>query len=487
MPGRWQRRTAAWIAGVAVAVVANAAAARPTYFATLRTHFGIPEDSRIDACGVCHRDWEGTGARNAFGTAVEQRLYTGLSIAESLDAVDVLDSDGDGYTNADELRTHLTLPGYDCNTFDEAVGAPEDYHAWVTPGVATCLPPLDLRLSEASVAFLTAVGKRESLDLTIINYGAALPLVVESYGLVGAGGDLSVRGETPPLTILPGERVTLTVAFTPRATASVVTHLRLVSNDPDQAVFDLPVSAFGFVRQLAPPAVRAGCRSSLEREHTRYAREHLGAWIACAVDEASGRVCRRGVRDRRIAVAERRLRERVGGARDKACAGEGLTPSLLDYPGTCGGECAGRPTSSLAFLADCLVCRQEATSQRAVAALAGARPPDLPPTVARDRDAAKCIGRVGAIFAQAAQGVARARGGCEIAALTAETPRDCAAETVMETDALAARVNGTLDACASTDGLPSCPFQEDADPACLGTAAVAVGAAAADAVYDRNE
>ncbi len=478
---------AAWIAGVAFAVVANAAAARPTYFATLRTYFGVPEDSRIDACGVCHRDWEGTGARNAFGTAVEQRLYTGLSIAESLDAVAALDSDGDGYTNADELRTHLTLPGYDCDTFDEAVGAPEDYHAWVIPGVATCLPPLDLRLSEASVAFLTAVGKSESLDLTVTNYGAALPLVVESYGLVAATAALAVTGATPPLTIPPGEKVTLTITFTPGATASVVTRLRLLSNDPDQAVFDLPVSAFGFVRQLAPIAARSRCRSSIEREYARYAREHLGAWIACAVDEASGRVCRRGARDRRIVVAERRFRERVGGARDKACAGEGLTPSLLDYPGTCGGECAGRPTSSLATLADCLVCRQEAAAQRAVAALAGALPPDLPPTVALDRDAAKCIGRVGASFAQAAQRVAQARGRCEIAAIESEAPRDCAAETAMETDMLAAHVNDTLGACGSTDGLPSCPFQEDADPACLGAAARAVGDAAAAAVYDRNE
>lgn len=76
----------------ALLLIPVAADARPTYPAQLPNASGF-------GCGLCHNGGGGT-PRNAFGLDVEANLSGG-----TIDwaAVAVLDSDGDGYTNGEEL------------------------------------------------------------------------------------------------------------------------------------------------------------------------------------------------------------------------------------------------------------------------------------------------------------------------------------------------------------------------------------------------
>jgi hypothetical protein len=474
---------------VLVVATTSSALARPTYFATLRAFFSIPAESRIDACGVCHKLWTGTGARNDFGTAVEQQLYTGKSIVDSLHAIETLDSDGDGFLNVDELVAYLTLPGYDCDTFDQAIDAPLDYHTYITPFVDTCLPPLDIRPSLGSVSFLTQTGRDEVQEVTILNYGATTPLHIERYGFAaGVPETLTLTGPTPPLDLPPGESITLAVTFAPTATSLVSTTVDIVSNDPETPTLAILVSGIGFVKNLAPAADRAACRDAIDRAYRKYSRTVLDAWTRCATDESRGVICRRGKRDQTIARAEDKLRRSVGGDRDKACAGASISPVRLDYPLVCGGGCNAIGVTGISALTECLVCRHDEVVDRALLALVGTPPPDLPATTAASEGAAKCITQTAKAFTRATDQAHQTLGACELPNVTAESPIDCAAASTDDLAAAAAEVDDTFAACATTDGLTACPlFGEEPDPSCLGSEATALGIELAHIAYDTPE
>jgi len=59
--------------------------------------------SNASHCGVCHLDFDGGGTRNAFGLAVEVGIQGGLSNEEAILAAVGNDSDGDGFTNLQEI------------------------------------------------------------------------------------------------------------------------------------------------------------------------------------------------------------------------------------------------------------------------------------------------------------------------------------------------------------------------------------------------
>ena len=69
-------------------VLGGRAEARPTYFEVFTARYGITPSDRTYACGNCHIRWTGTGARNPFGTAVEQQLYIGKSITQALEDIE---------------------------------------------------------------------------------------------------------------------------------------------------------------------------------------------------------------------------------------------------------------------------------------------------------------------------------------------------------------------------------------------------------------
>ena len=78
------------------------AQAKPKFLASARARYPQLADSRLNTCGLCHRNGGGS-SRNAFGEAFASNGF-------SLVAIEHLDSDGDGYTNLEEFKA-LTFPG----------------------------------------------------------------------------------------------------------------------------------------------------------------------------------------------------------------------------------------------------------------------------------------------------------------------------------------------------------------------------------------
>ena len=165
---------------LAAAAVALPAAARPTYFQVLTAKYGFVEGDRLYARGVCHYRWEGTGARNLFGSTVEQELYNGKPISAAIDAAVPLDPDEDGFTSLEELTVHETLPGFSCDNFFESIDPPPDWHTFITPFVPSCLEPKDIRANPVQVVFQTDARSTESQTVTIFNNGKDDPIEVTS-------------------------------------------------------------------------------------------------------------------------------------------------------------------------------------------------------------------------------------------------------------------------------------------------------------------
>ena len=471
---------------VCAAVLAPAAAhARPNYFEAFTTYYGIAPDAPNYACGNCHLRWGGTGARNPYGTAVEQQLYIGAKpIIDAIRDIENLDTDGDGFTNVDEIVDYGTLPGFSCSNYTIATGTPSYFQSLITPLVATCLEPMDLRVSPIEITALTKVGSTDSFPIELINNGTDSPITVSSYAfLPGATAGLVVVGPPLPLVIPVGASATVTVQFSPAISTVVSATLRISSDDPDEPAIDVPVGGISFVPNLAPVAKRAACVETVQRRYQGLTRKHLKEWGACFLAELRGEACDAGRRDLRIAQAEARLRSTVGGDGDRACAGAGLTPTLLGLPDQCGGGCGAIAITSIAKWADCLVCRQDEATSAMLAATTGTALPDLPAqtlgTVQQGCARATVLGverAIGALQKKLAQ--------CELDNVGAASPVDCAAANAADVARLTARVGSAIDRCPDTTGMAGCRFEPGADPACLADAAQSIAGDLLEAVFE---
>ena len=67
------------------------------------TTYPAAAGSRIDACNLCHNSPEGGDARNSYGLSY-------ASSGNNFAAIENTDSDGDGWTNLQEIKS-LTFPG----------------------------------------------------------------------------------------------------------------------------------------------------------------------------------------------------------------------------------------------------------------------------------------------------------------------------------------------------------------------------------------
>src|SRR5690606_10315007 len=121
---------------------------------------------------------------------------------------------------------------------------------------------------------------------------------------------------------------------------------------------------------------------------------------------AQGLSCDTTTRDQRIAAAAASLRDRLGGARDAACAGKSLTPSTLGHGAVCGAPCSQIVLFDMADLASCAICQAEALNEEALASAYGARPPLLPAvTPASARACQKSLDDAASLYAD---GIAKA-------------------------------------------------------------------------------
>ena len=469
------------IVGVIGLLGARDAFARPTYFQVFTGRYGLTSDDRTYACGNCHFLWTGTGARNPFGTAVEQQLYLGKSINQALADIESQDTDGDGFTNYDEIVTYKTLPGYSCDNFTDAIDAPSNYDTFITPMVASCLEPLDIRIAPSQLGFLTDAGDSETLPVTVYNNGKDDPIMVNSYGLLpGSHSAFSVSGPAAPFTIPVGQSVVLNVTFSPPGGVFGSATLRVSSNDPDEADIDIPINGFGVVHVLAPAAARAACLRDVDAAFRRYSKKHLKAWSECYLDEVGGLACDSGRRDLVIQQAAQKLRDAIGGSKDRRCSAAGLTPSLLGYPSPCGGSCGSINVNSMARLVDCVICREDEGMADMLRAGIGTAPPDLPPNTVGSR-ALTCQKKILGAAQKGIGGLLKALGRCAVANVTAASPVDCNATLAAQIAVIKGKAQAPLSSCGDTTGLLSCPFEPPNDPACLGDSVESVSASLVDA------
>jgi hypothetical protein len=91
------------IAFVAILLLAPQVMARSSYLSTFETTYPAAAGSRIDACNLCHNSPSGGDARNPYGLSYASSGHNFVSIENT-------DSDGDGYTNLQEIKS-LTFPG----------------------------------------------------------------------------------------------------------------------------------------------------------------------------------------------------------------------------------------------------------------------------------------------------------------------------------------------------------------------------------------
>jgi ASPM-SPD-2-Hydin domain-containing protein len=460
--------------------------ARPLYFQNLTTIYDIAPTESIHACGVCHQRWEGTGARNPFGLAVESQLYLGKSIVNAILDIAGDDTDGDGFTNGDELGTFRTLPGYSCLTYRLAENTPPEFQSLITPGVPTCLEPKDILVEPTVVSFLTPVGNGASATVEIRNNGSDLPLQVTGVGLLpGAPVSYGVVAPAAPFSIAVGDSVTVEITFAPTLSGTQAATLRIASDDPDEPAVDVSVSGLSFVSPLAPPDVRGACLKDLSKQLEAVTKARLRAWSTCYLDELRGVACDVARRDQGVAKAEIKLRALVGGDRARHCDASSLSATLLGLPTQCGAPCQAITLSTVPKVADCAICRAAAATDALLAAAVGATPPDLP-TNPLTTTAWRCNRQLVSAADKGIRAVQKALDACELGAVLAGASANCPADLASTLADQASRIDEQASRCTDTTGMLGCLFEPGADPGCLGRAATQIGTGLAETAFGPN-
>jgi len=463
---------------------AERAEARPTYFDTFTSYYGILPNGHLDTCGVCHVNFEGTGIRNPFGTLVEQQLYIGKTITQSLIDVELMDADGDTFTNGDEIMIHDTLPGFSCVNYYEALNPPLVYHTYCEPLVATCLIPHDIRLSTNTVGEFVAIGDIEIMPVEVFNNGSTNVVNVSSVAYTpGADPSYTISGPTAPFAIPVGASVIVDIVYAPTTAGVHLATLDVQSDDPDEPSVLVNASSLGFEKTLAPVEERFACLSEVQKQYEKYVRGHLKEWNACYLDEVAGQACDTGTRDAKILKGADRFRSRIGGAKDKVCNSQGLTASLLDQPDTCAAPCDSIALTTIDSMADCLICQQEAAMAAALTDGLGTAPPDLPGNTAGSLAAEVCQKKVLGGMRKAIGSVQKTLGRCEAENVIAISPVDCALDGSAKITKAQSRVDAVIDKCSDTTGLAGCRFDAMPDTACLGTSALGIGNTLVDSTF----
>lgn len=93
-----------FLAALGFATVANA---RSGYLTTFNSLYGTA-NTKLSSCDTCHPS--GSKARNSYGADFEAGQLAGKTDMAALIAIQPIDSDGDSFTNLDEI-TALTFPG----------------------------------------------------------------------------------------------------------------------------------------------------------------------------------------------------------------------------------------------------------------------------------------------------------------------------------------------------------------------------------------
>ena len=462
------------------------AEARPTYFLAMKSYFAVPDNSNVDHCSVCHLTYEGTGTRNPFGIAVQQYLYTGKSIQETLPLVASLDSDGDGYTNDDELRIYLTQPGFSCENFEDARGEPLDFDAGVTPNVATCRAPTEIEVLPSSAGFVTDASSTDFLVIDIWNLGYSDDLTITDLNLSDLNNaTLSLaNGPALPIVLAPGEQTSVEIVFSPIGTVASSGQLNIVSDDPATPSIGIPINALGVQRTLSSLEDRVACRQNIQKQFSIYSRLQLKESLNCFARQASNVRCARARSDQKIQRAAIKLASFVGGEKDLLCLANGVTASRLDMPATCGGGCSDITLTGMASVNACLVCRQSETTNAILQATFDASLPDSPLGTSTAA-ARRCIKSISKTVAKVIPAIQKELAECADEKLNnGEDASTCASERAMRISQLKIKIDATVAKCADVDNVPGCSFATPPSSNCLSDAALAAAESLVEAVWE---
>jgi hypothetical protein len=228
--------------------------------------------------------------------------------------------------------------------------------------------------------------------------------------------------------------------------------------------------------------VRGACLKDLEKGLERLTKARLRAWNTCYLDELRGVACDAARRDLTVAKAEAKLRDAVGGVRDRHCAAQSLSATLLGLPTQCDAPCDGIAMNTIPRVADCAVCQVSAATDAMLTAAVGTTPPDLPDNVLADAPW-RCNRQLATATEKGIRSIQKSLGACELRAVLAGTSADCPADLAADLADTASRIDALATRCTDTTGMLGCLFLPGADPGCLGTAATQIGTGLSETAF----
>jgi len=233
------------------------------------------------------------------------------------------------------------------------------------------------------------------------------------------------------------------------------------------------VMARAFVESDA--RVTSRCRKQVAKAQARYRKSHYREWSRCYQNSAQGLSCDAVARDTRLAAEAAKLRSKIGGTKDKVCAGKSLTPSSIGHGSTCPAPCAHLSVFDLGELATCSMCLADALNRDTLEAAYGSVTPALPGQTAGSFTCQKTLD-------QAAGGLAdrwaRALERCEAdnASGRNDPPVDCNTDPGGKIAAAKSAAGARISRCADFTGLEGCGAEANAAAvqSCVETAIGAV-------------
>ncbi|MGH7790660.1 MAG: hypothetical protein ACRERC_27615 [Candidatus Binatia bacterium] len=200
----------------------------------------------------------------------------------------------------------------------------------------------------------------------------------------------------------------------------------------------------------------AKCQKNVATRQAKYLKTYYKEWSRCFTQRVNGLTCDAARRDSRIADAAAAVRERIGGAKDRACAGRNLTSGSIGHAGTCPAPCAHLVLFDLDDLATCNLCLAGALGNEALEAAYGFTPPALPATL--PFTAVACQSSLDKAAGGLADGWSKVLSKCEQANAFGKNipPANCTADPSGGIANAKARAASKIAQCDSFAGIPGC-------------------------------
>lgn len=219
----------------------------------------------------------------------------------------------------------------------------------------------------------------------------------------------------------------------------------------------------------------AKCKTAVARGQEGFRKAYAKEWGKCYAVEAQGLTCNPTSREARIAAADAKFRDKIGGAHDRVCAGSNITPITLGHGNTCPVPCTTTVLFDMSDVASCGICMAKVLETEALNAAYGFRPPTVPGTI--NASALKCQKTLAKAASGLSTGWARALASCESANARGLNvpPLNCNLDPEGDIARIRAKTASRVATCDSFAGIPGCATTGSAagTTACLESAIAA--------------